>query len=304
VVREDFIYFSGSPEALVKAASLSDAKFESNAKFAKLIDTLGAPAYSGMSFDDLPASAASKTKAMDATWAMVIDRARAQGVELPPNLLPSLEEVTPLLSPSGSASWADDKGFYSVERSPFPGSTLVYGYSGADQMTTVGATAMGVAILLPALNKSREMANRVQGASNLRQIGMASILYANDNNGAAPPDLGALLPQGLTVNVFVSASSGTAIPDAIRDGTLEQQSAWVKEHSDYVYVKPAGKITEATPDTPLAYEKVGIHGNDGVNILYADGHVEFQNMKNAVDVITQATGKKPVEYTKPLKTAK
>jgi prepilin-type processing-associated H-X9-DG protein len=304
VVKDDFIYFSGNPESLVKAAKLPAAKFEANAKFAKLIETMGAPAYSGLSFDDLAESAETKTKAIDETWSMVIDRARAAGLELPAKLLPSLEEVKPLLSPAGSASWADEKGFYSVERSPFPLSSLAYGYSGADQMTTVGASALGISVLLPSLNKARETANRVKGASNLKQIGMGCMMYAADNNGAAPADLGVLLPQGLTVDVFVSPSSDTKVPDNIRDGTLEQQAAWVKENSDFVYVKPANKVADAGPDMPLAYEKVGIHGHDGINILYGDGHVEFQQMKTATDIIQQSTGAKPVEFKRPTKAGK
>src|SRR3954467_1270579 len=35
-------------------------------------------------------------------------------------------------------------------------------------------------ILLPSLNRAREMANRVKCASNLRQVGMGVVMYAND----------------------------------------------------------------------------------------------------------------------------
>ncbi len=304
VVNNGFVYLSGNPQTLIKAAKAPDSKFEANPKFAKLIQALGAPKFSAVSFDDLAESADSKSEAMDQSWAMVVAQAQNAGVQLPAKLFPSLEEIKPLLSSAGSLSWADDKGFYSVERSPFPMSSMVYGYSGADQMTTVGASALGISILLPSLNRARETANRVKAASNLKQIGMGMILYSNDNKGAAPPDLGSLLAQGLTVDVFVSPSGGTVVPPNIRDGTPQQQATWVNENSDFVYINPAGKLTLLNSETPLAYEKLGLHGRDGINILYADGHVEFQVAKIAEDIIKQSTGAKPVEYKRPAKSAK
>ena len=48
---------------------------------------------------------------------------------------------------------------------------------------------MGVlaSLLLPALNTAREKGRRVACASNLRQIGIAIQLFANDNNNKTPP---------------------------------------------------------------------------------------------------------------------
>ena len=42
-------------------------------------------------------------------------------------------------------------------------------------------------VLLPALNKARQNAKRVECAAYLRQIGVASVNYANDNKGYLPP---------------------------------------------------------------------------------------------------------------------
>jgi prepilin-type processing-associated H-X9-DG protein/prepilin-type N-terminal cleavage/methylation domain-containing protein len=43
-----------------------------------------------------------------------------------------------------------------------------------------------IAMLLPALNKARDAAKRVQCASNLRQMGQAALMYANDYHGYLP----------------------------------------------------------------------------------------------------------------------
>jgi len=54
---------------------------------------------------------------------------------------------------------------------------------------TIIALLMG--LLLPALGRARDEARKTQCKSNMRQIGMAMQLYANDNGGAGPAVYGA-----------------------------------------------------------------------------------------------------------------
>jgi prepilin-type processing-associated H-X9-DG protein len=287
-VQDGVLYLGLYPQVVSAAAnrSASAAKGKSileNESFAAVRKRLGDAKPTSIRYSDLARSA----PAVYPTWLLItgyLGFADLYGVSAPAMLLPPLDDLLAHLAPAGAMSWSDDQGWHMAGISPFPGSEML----GNDPTLNVAGPALLGSLVMPALSRGRETANRVRCANNLNQIGQAIQLYANGNKGKYPPDLGTLVKSGaVPIDLLVCPAGDAAIPVAIRTATKEEQAVWANESSSYVYVAAALDLN-AAPDAAVLYEKEGNHGEDGMNFLYGDGHVEWQTAQVAQQLIKTA----------------
>ena len=113
-------------------------------------------------------------------------------------------------------------------------------------------------------------------ASNLRNIGQAIMMYANDHKGHVPPDLGKLAKYlDGNLDVLVSPRRVTLMPDDVR-AKPEASAEWFNTWCDYVLTVPPGtrqSRIRMPSQFPLVVEKPSLQDEGTIAVLYADGHV-------------------------------
>ncbi|MDB5294423.1 MAG: putative major pilin subunit [Phycisphaerales bacterium] len=89
------------------------------------------------------------------------------------------------------------------------------GFTLVELLVVIGIIALLISILLPSLGRAREQAKIIKCLSNIRQLGMAYQIYANQHKGKLPMHM--LSPDG-------SASWFWDIPTTTRDALVDNGS--------------------------------------------------------------------------------
>jgi prepilin-type N-terminal cleavage/methylation domain-containing protein/prepilin-type processing-associated H-X9-DG protein len=144
-------------------------------------------------------------------------------------------------------------------------------------LVVIGIIAILAAMLMPALQKARESANRSDCINQLKQIGLAIMMYSNDNRGVTPvygdePAHDAADLKTLWAFDYLK-SPQVFICRSTKDTKANDLDSFGETHCSYLYFAGLA-TTDYNSEMGMVRDKDRNHTLKYGNVLFGDNHVE------------------------------
>jgi prepilin-type N-terminal cleavage/methylation domain-containing protein len=154
-----------------------------------------------------------------------------------------------------------------------------FGFTLVEMLVVIGIIGLLVGLIFPAYSAVKRKSSQAVCASNMKQVGMAIILFANDNDGWLPPG-----SDGQTINTFIRDSRFGGLSNNVVDkSNLEYYI------TNYITTKSlGGKKRKGNPvfTCPAHDEKHSIIWKRGSCFGGAGGAYGTQNSEKLIAVDT------------------
>ncbi len=162
-------------------------------------------------------------------------------------------------------------------------------------LVVIAIIAVLTSLLLPAVSRTKDKAKSINCVSNLRQIGLAVAVFADDNQGrlpsaeqrpSTPIDANNILPRICDVLIAQVGRSNSPIFRCPQEqgeyfktegSSFEWNYMFNDQVLEHIQVGPPfARFTIPPINAPLLYDYENFHmgGTNGYkNVLYGDGHV-------------------------------
>jgi GT2 family glycosyltransferase/type II secretory pathway pseudopilin PulG len=217
---------------------------------------------------------------------------------------PDVADVAQRLSPHATPRGESQKEVVMCETAPTSryGIVRTRAFSLVELLVVIGIIAILVGLLLPAIARSREAANRTKCLANLRSLGQALVMYANNRQGRLPnsnpdstvADYDATNAVLVALNrdyvrapgVFHCPSDVDPQPEKIEtaDYTLANSARVSYDFFSVWWMPELGPKVTRLKEAPLVWDLDGgkpvlsfqNHGLKGGNVAYNDGSASWQ----------------------------